>query len=130
LRGSGKTGRLKGAMSSNYDPDRVLRVECPECDAGSGERCKTSSGRYRNKHDYHANRKGVVYPEFARVRQGFSDPTRKANKVMEALGVYIAFRIKQSQCNSLAENAEIAPAVATARDDLFLALKEGFTHGK
>ena len=42
--------------------------------------------------DFHSMRKGVVYPEFSTQRRGLSDPTRKADKVMDKLDAYLAVR--------------------------------------
>ena len=117
-------------MRSNYDPERVLAVTCPACGAKAGEACLTSSGQRKGKHDYHANRKGIVYPEFARARRGFSDPTKKANKAMDALDAYLDVRMGQHDCRTPGEHDEMAAKVAKVRDELFAALKDGFTHGK
>lgn len=120
-------------MNSNYDPERVFQVACPECGAQPGERCKSKKGTSRNKRDYHMRRKGAVYPEFVRSRQGLSDPAHKATKVMDAIERYIDLRTgSYTDCRTPGERAEHvhAPKIAAARRDLLEALKEGFTHGK
>ena len=117
-------------MSSNYDPSRVFQVACPTCDAQPGEQCKTRNGLRRKKDDFHAKRKGVIYPEFATPRHGLSDPSRKAKRAVGAVEDYVTARLSLSQMRTSGERAEVEPKVEAARSELFDALKDGFTHGK
>ena len=109
----------------DYDPERVAQVACPTCDAQPGERCKSKSGRLRNRHDFHATRKAAVYPRFGSKRGGLSDPSRKAKDVLRKLDAYLDAR-DQLRVNDYVKGWD---KVAEAREDLFAALKEVFTHG-
>lgn len=119
-------------MNSNYDPERVLQVACPECEAQPGERCKSKKGTTRNKRDYHMRRKGAVYPEFVRSRQGLSDPAHKATKVMDVFDNYLNLRLQWAHVHAVKmyEHPKAVAEIAEARGELLKALKEGFTHGK
>lgn len=80
------------AVSDVYDPERVRAVACPTCGAGEGESCVMSSGEKRPKHDYHANRKGVIYPKFVTRRRGLANPTKRAEKIVKAIDDYLIMR--------------------------------------
>lgn len=109
---------------SSYDPERVLGVKCPSCGARAGERCKTKHGRTRAKYDFHAVRKGVVYPEFVTKRPGLSDVTRKANAIVDALDEYL--QAERELVESLHMRGYEKKAIA--RDKLVDAIKDGLTN--
>ncbi len=116
-------------MNSSYDPSRVLQVACPSCEAAGGEQCKTKTGKRRSKDDFHANRKGIVFPAFSRRRRGLSDPNFKVTEVVDAIEGYVSVRLRLSQCKP-GERTEIISEVSEVRDELFEALKEAFQYAK
>ena len=52
----------------NYDKRRVLAVACPQCGSAADRPCRTAAGKITGSP--HTQRKGAVYPSFARNKKG------------------------------------------------------------
>jgi len=59
--------------SGRYDESRVRAVGCPHCGEASGKRCRTDKNKIISN-NYHMARKAVVYPRFAKNKQGVAAP--------------------------------------------------------